>query len=172
MIKELWARLRALLPRREPVEYQYKWVRTHLYGEPDEANVLRHERSGWEPVPDNEIPVHLAPERTPKEKWAPNGLLNAHERNSYGGLRLYRLSKPEAEERERYILDNSAAWRKTDQTLDPYGGYVYDFIDNKGSLREQINEYYSEANRKEHPERQQESEDSERRLQAKGLSFN
>jgi len=163
--------LKKLLRVRPPTEYQYKWVRTHIYGEFDEANVLRHERSGWEPVPDNEIPTHLAPERTPREKWAPNGLLNAHERNSYGGLRLYRLPKPEAEERERYVTGAP----QPDTELRVYPEYFTEYHrawKDTPSLREQINNYYSEANRKEHPERQQEYEDSERNLQAKGLSFN
>lgn len=171
-MKKLWAQLRALWPLRQPVEYQYKWVRTHLNGEPDEANVLGHERSGWAPVPGNKIPKHLAPERTPNEKWLPNGLLNAHERNSYGGLRLYRLPKQEAKERESYLTDLSAAWGKTDQTLDSHGGFYTGSIDHsKGSLRSQIDDYYSAANRAEHPERQQEYETSERNLAAKGLSW-
>lgn len=171
-MKRFLAWLAALWPRRREIEYQYKWVRTHLYGEPDEANVLRHERSGWEPVPDNQIPRHLAPEQTPVEKWAPNGLLNAHERNSYGGLRLYRLPKSEAEERENFVRDYSAAWGGTDQTLNSYGGFYAGVIDrSKGSLRSQIDEYFSEANRAEHPERQAEYEASEENLKAKGLSW-
>ena len=170
MIKELWARLRALLPRREPVEYQYKWVRTHLYGEPDEANVLRHERSGWEPVPDDEIPTHLAPERTPREKLEPNGLLNAHERNSWGGMRLYRLPKIEAAERERYL----SGVPQPDTELRVWPEYFAEYHrawTDTPSIRSQIDEYYSAANRAEHPDRQREYEDSERNLAAKGLSW-
>jgi len=172
-LKNLWARLLAVLGRKDPKDFDYKWVRTHLMGEPDEANVLRHERQGWEPVPDNAIPKHLAPPDTPAERWAMNGLLNAHERNNYGGLRLYRIPKPTLTERQEFVLDHAASWKGgTDQTLSPYGGFTYFPDAGKGSLREQINAYYSEANRQQYPERQTEFEASEANLKVKGLSFN
>ena len=167
---KFWVWLKAALTRREPIEYQYKWVRTHLYGEPDEANVLRHERSGWKPVSDNQIPKHLAPEQTPVEKWSFNSLLNAHERNSYGGMRLYRLPKIEAKERERYVI--GAPQPDTELLVWPaYFTMDYMTWPDTPSLRVQIDEYYSTTNRAEHPERQQEYEESERNLAAKGLSW-
>lgn len=175
-MKKLWAWLTAMLSRPTPVEYEYKWVRTHLMGEPDEANVLRHERAGWQSVPDDEIPTYLAPERTPTEKWARNGLLNAYERNSYGGLRLYRLPKAEAIERETYYVELSREAGHRNIFIDPKPKYPpkddgADHGPRHGELWTALEEYYSEENRTIFPERQREYEESERNLAAKGLSF-
>ncbi len=170
---DVWERMLSLIGYKNPKDFDYKWVRTHLYGEPDEANVLRHEQQGWTPVPDNALPEHLRPQDRVEDRWD-NSLLKPHERNEYKGMRLYRLPKKLVEEGRAYRNRHAVeALRKADthymREEKARSTFVYGV---KTSLRDQINEYYSEANRKEHPERQQEYEDSERRLQAKGLSFN
>lgn len=162
------------------VEYRYRWVRTHVRGEPDERNVKKMEAQGWEPVPPDKLP----PNPETGEHWKLPDLLDPHAFGvEDGGLRYYRIDAARLAERAKYYADltaryttNATAPLLTDPA-DPNSPLadppkVYESEADPRSYREQLEAYYGFENLRLHPERVQELADYWANRAVKGVRFN
>lgn len=96
----------SLLPDPKPnPDWEYRWVRTHIFGDADHANVSVRAREGWVPVKPEEVPevakelVGAAPKATVE----------------IGGQMLCKMPKEMAEARTEYYANLT---RRQEESVD------------------------------------------------------
>tara|TARA_R110001583_G_scaffold55916_4_gene169523 strand:- start:590 stop:1060 length:471 start_codon:yes stop_codon:yes gene_type:complete len=100
--EELWEPA-SILPDPEPQEgYVFRWIRTSMVGHPDNTNVSKRFREGWEPVKAEDHP-ELQIMSDHNSDWANKGGIEV------GGLLLCKAAQETVAKRQDYYAKHAAS---------------------------------------------------------------
>lgn len=85
----------------EHPDWEYRYVRTSMLGEPDNRNVSVRMREGWEPAPLEDIPELAHEQSDHGSQWAKKGHLEI------GGQLLCRMPRAKVDARNRYYAERA-----------------------------------------------------------------